>query len=136
MGAVLLTNEFPAAGISVFAELWYREPMAGAIYEHDPDLIFPGSDAERAPITVTYYILYVMMSGSKAPDFDAYELFRAAHSHNSTLYSHIVGLLFLHYNHGYRSVVKSYRRIEKPQAVIPGAFRFLMRGEIVSLSTI
>ena len=27
MGAVLLTNEFPAAGISVFAELWYREPM-------------------------------------------------------------------------------------------------------------
>ena len=48
MGAVLLTNEFPAAGISVFAELRYREPMAGAIYEHDPDLIFSGSDAERA----------------------------------------------------------------------------------------
>ena len=48
MGAGLLTNEFPAAGISVFAELWYREPMAGAIYEHDPDLIFSGSDAERA----------------------------------------------------------------------------------------
>lgn len=34
----------------------------------------------------------------------------------------------LHYAPGYRSVVKSYRRIEKPQAVIPGAFRFLMRG--------
>lgn len=34
----------------------------------------------------------------------------------------------LHYTPGYRSVVKSYRRIEKPQAVIPGAFRFLMRG--------
>ena len=48
MGAVLLTDEFPAAGISVFAELWYRESMAGAIYEHDPDLIFSGSDAERA----------------------------------------------------------------------------------------
>ena len=63
MGAVLLTNEFPAAGISVFTELRYREPMAGAIYEHDPDLIFPGSDAERASLTVTYYILgtlYIM----------------------------------------------------------------------------
>ena len=34
----------------------------------------------------------------------------------------------LHYNPGYRSVVKSYRRIEKPQAVIPEAFQFLMRG--------
>ena len=83
MGTVLLTNEFPAAGISVFAELRYRNSVVGAIYEHDPDLIFPGSDAERAPITVTYYILYVMMSGSKAPDFDAYGLFRATHSHVS-----------------------------------------------------
>ncbi len=26
------------------------------------------------------------MSGSKAPDFDAYGLFRAAHSHNPTRY--------------------------------------------------
>ena len=34
----------------------------------------------------------------------------------------------LHYNPGYRSIVKSYRRIEKPQAVIPRAFQFLMRG--------
>ena len=33
-----------------------------------------------------------MMSGSKAPDFDAYGLFRAAHSHNPPQYSHIVGL--------------------------------------------
>ena len=33
-----------------------------------------------------------MMSGSKAPDFDAYGLFRATHSHNPTQYSHIVGL--------------------------------------------
>ena len=31
-----------------------------------------------------------MMSGSKAPDSDAYGLFRATHSHNPTLYSHIV----------------------------------------------
>ena len=63
MGAVLLTNEFPASGISVFAELRYRKPVVGAIYEHDPDLIFPGSDAERAPLTVTYDILctlYIM----------------------------------------------------------------------------
>ena len=30
-----------------------------------------------------------MMSGSKVPDFDAYGLFRATHSHNPTLYSHI-----------------------------------------------
>ena len=33
-----------------------------------------------------------MMSGAKAPDFDAYGLFRAAHSHNPPQYSHIVGL--------------------------------------------
>ena len=32
------------------------------------------------------------MSGSKAPDFDAYGLLRAMHSHNPTQYSHIVGL--------------------------------------------
>lgn len=64
MGAVLLTNEFPAAGISVFAELWYRESMAGAIYEHDPDLIFSGSDAERTPITDIYYDYYVCKTHS------------------------------------------------------------------------
>ena len=33
-----------------------------------------------------------MMSGSKAPDFDAYGLFRATHSHNPLHYSHIEGL--------------------------------------------
>ena len=33
-----------------------------------------------------------MMSGAKVPDFDAYGLFRAAHSHNPPQYSHIVGL--------------------------------------------
>ena len=32
------------------------------------------------------------MSGAKVPDFDAYGLFRAAHSHNPPQYSHIVGL--------------------------------------------
>jgi hypothetical protein len=39
------------------------------------------------------------MSGSKAPDFDAYGLFRATHSHNSTQYSHIVGLSSHFYAH-------------------------------------
>ena len=48
LGAVLLTDELPAAGISVFAELRYRNSVAGAIHEYDPDLIFSGSDAERA----------------------------------------------------------------------------------------
>ena len=33
-----------------------------------------------------------MMSESKAPDFDAYGLFRATHSHNPLQYSHIEGL--------------------------------------------
>ena len=33
-----------------------------------------------------------MMSGAKVPDFDAYGLFRAAHSHNPPQYSYIVGL--------------------------------------------
>ena len=32
------------------------------------------------------------MSESKAPDFDTYGLLRATHYHNSTKYSHIVGL--------------------------------------------
>ena len=40
-----------------------------------------------------------MMSGSKAPDFDAYGLLRATHSHNPTLYSHIVGLSSHFYAH-------------------------------------
>ena len=39
------------------------------------------------------------MSGSKAPDFDAYELLRATHSHNYTQYSHIVGLSSHFYAH-------------------------------------
>ena len=30
------------------------------------------------------------MSGSKAPDYDTYGLFRAMHSHNPVHYSHIV----------------------------------------------
>ena len=40
-----------------------------------------------------------MMSESPPPDFDAYGLFRATHSHNPTLYSHIVGLSSHFYAH-------------------------------------
>ena len=40
-----------------------------------------------------------MMSGAKAPDFDAYGLLRATHSHNPTQYSHIVGLSSHFYAH-------------------------------------
>ena len=39
------------------------------------------------------------MSGAKVPDFDAYGLFRAAHSHNPPQYSHIVGLSSHFYAH-------------------------------------
>ena len=40
-----------------------------------------------------------MMSGSKAPDFDAYGLLRATHSHNPPQYSHIEGLSSHFYAH-------------------------------------
>ena len=33
------------------------------------------------------------MSGSKAPDFDTYELFRATRSHNSPWYHHNITIL-------------------------------------------
>ena len=52
-----------------------------------------------------------MMSGAKAPDFDAYGLFRATHSHNPSQYSHIVGLSSHFYahigaGHKYFSIIK------------------------------
>ena len=50
-----------------------------------------------AEISVTF--LHKLMSGSKAPDFDAYGLLRATHSHNPTQYSHIVGLSSHFYAH-------------------------------------
>ena len=40
-----------------------------------------------------------MMLGSKVPNYDAYGLFRALHSHNPTQYSHIVGLASHFYAH-------------------------------------
>ena len=47
----------------------------------------------------SYNICYNMISGSKAPDFDAYGLLRATHFHNSVQYSHIVGLSSHFYAH-------------------------------------
>ena len=41
----------------------------------------------------------ILMSGSKAADFDAYGLLRATHSHHPTQYSHIVGLSSHFYAH-------------------------------------
>ena len=57
-----------------------------------------------------------MMSGSKAPYSDAYGLFRATHSHNPTLYSHIVGLSSHFYahigaGHKYFSIIKKNRNV-------------------------
>ena len=40
-----------------------------------------------------------MMLGAKAPNYDAYGLFRAAHSHNPAQYSHIVGYISHFYAH-------------------------------------
>ena len=43
------------------------------------------------------------MLGAKAPNYDAYGLFRALHSHNPIQYSHIVGLA----SHFYSNVLLS-----------------------------
>ena len=43
------------------------------------------------------------MLGAKAPNYDAYGLFRALHSHNPIQYSHIVGLA----SHFYANVLIS-----------------------------
>ncbi len=40
-----------------------------------------------------------MMLESKVPNYDAYGLFRALHSHNPPKYSHIVGLSSHFYAH-------------------------------------
>ncbi|WP_207718443.1 hypothetical protein, partial [Faecalicatena fissicatena] len=42
---------------------------------------------------------YRMMWVSKVPNYDAYGLFRALHSHNPPQYSHIVGLSSHFYAH-------------------------------------
>ncbi len=46
------------------------------------------------------------MSGSKAPDFDTYELLRATHYHNSTQYSHIVELSAIFYDLMYLIILR------------------------------
>ena len=43
--------------------------------------------------------LNIMMWVSKVPNYDAYGLFRALHSHNPPQYSHIVGLSSHFYAH-------------------------------------
>ena len=49
-------------------------------------------NVQNFPLPSFHSSFNIVMSGSKAPDFDAYGLFRATHSHNPTRYSHIVGL--------------------------------------------
>ena len=46
-----------------------------------------------------FYDLNIMMWVSKVPNYDAYGLFRALHSHNPPQYSHIVGLSSHFYAH-------------------------------------
>ena len=56
--------------------------------------------SSHSAVAQRFFIIVIeKRSGSKAPDFDAYELLRATHSHNSTLYSHIVGLSSHFYAH-------------------------------------
>ena len=49
------------------------------------------------PEGILIAFLIFMISGAKAPDFDACGLFRATHSHNPIQYSHIVGLVPWHH---------------------------------------
>ena len=63
-------------------------------------------------MVIISYWAYIMMSGSKAPDFDAYGLFRATHSHNSTQYSHIVGLS----SHFYAHIGAGHKVIHPPMS--------------------
>ena len=53
-----------------------------------------------------------MMLGSKALNYDTYELFRATHSHNSTQYSHIVGLS----SHFYANIGAGHKVIYPPMS--------------------
>ena len=46
-----------------------------------------------------FFLFFKMMWVSKVPDYDAYGLFRALHSHNPPQYSHIVGLSSHFYAH-------------------------------------
>ena len=56
-------------------------------------------NVQNFPLPSFHSSFNIVMSGSKAPDFDAYGLFRATHSHNPTQYSHIVGLSSHFYAH-------------------------------------
>ena len=53
----------------------------------------------RSVCTLPEFTFYTMMWVSKVPNYDAYGLFRALHSHNPPQYSHIVGLSSHFYAH-------------------------------------
>ena len=53
-----------------------------------------------------------MTLGAKAPNYDIYGLFRAAHSHNPTQYSHIVGLS----SHFYAHIGAGHKVIRPPMS--------------------
>ena len=55
--------------------------------------------SEKGIYRIKKYMLKDMMLGAKAPNYDAYGLFRAAHSHNPAQYSHIVGYISHFYAH-------------------------------------
>ncbi|HAJ39757.1 MAG TPA: hypothetical protein DCM22_04395, partial [Lachnospiraceae bacterium] len=50
-------------------------------------------------LCLKFFIRNIMMWVSKVPNYDAYGLFRALHSHNPPQYSHIVGLSSHFYAH-------------------------------------
>ena len=50
-------------------------------------------DTMEENIVKNLLIIDRMMLGAKAPNYDAYGLFRAAHSHIPAQYSHIVGYI-------------------------------------------
>ena len=56
-------------------------------------------DTMEENIVKNLLIIDKMMLGAKAPNYDAYGLFRAAHSHNPAQYSHIVGYISHFYAH-------------------------------------
>ena len=53
-----------------------------------------------------------MMWVSKGPNYDAYGLFRALHSHNPFRYSHIVGLL----SHFYAPIGAGHKVFHPPMS--------------------
>ena len=79
-----------------------NDSAAGSVSDRSADIrLFKSENFPRIRIFSfnKYEISIRKMSGAKAPDFDAYGLLRATHSHNPTQYSHIVGLSSHFYAH-------------------------------------